>query len=233
MGILQWIVDSYNAALVSARLDKEQKKYYWVAEKHRKKCNKIIQDANRDRNVLILPWDKWNDCMQQVPRPVETYRVVQQLTFIVNFIKELVGINTGKEKFKEKVEVKDLPPKTLPPPTPKKPKPPAKPEKVPAEPKPKKKPVKKIPAEKKKVVKVGPASGLNFNLFDFSIRSDDMKKFINKTFLNKVMNINKKMLEEIDNINPGFEPPRRKNYSYLYTDVCRFDEGIFNTDKFS
>ena len=256
MGILRWIIDSAAGALASsgagADLLKQNKKYYWVSDSHRKKCNLIIQEANRNKNVLLLPWDKWNDCMQSHKRPLETYRVVKQITFVVNFIKELVGIDTGKEKFKEEKKIKDIPPTFQPIPRKKYPAPKKSPRpwkpgfyqtrispsslplpeflpklKIPKE----KIPKEKIPKEKAERKKIdGSKSVLNFGMFSGTF---NLMKFIKPETLFKLMNIEKKTLSEIEEVGLNLIPPNRKDYSYLYTDVCRFNQGIFNTDKFS
>lgn len=235
MGIFKWISDAVVTASVSARLKDAGKKYYWVSEKHRKKCNKIIQKAHRDGNVLVLPWDQWNRCMQQPKRPFDSYKVVRDLKFIVEFIKGLVNPSS----IREGREIKELPPKKTisrreieeEKEKEKKEKKKAR-EKIPRERIPRKKiPKEKIPREKIERKKIeARKSAKNFNIFGKNLK---LMKFIKPELLRRFENLDKKTIVEIAEIELDLIPPSRKSYAFLYTDVCRFNEGLFNTDVFS
>ncbi|HEB47367.1 MAG TPA: hypothetical protein ENI22_02770 [Candidatus Pacearchaeota archaeon] len=181
---------------------KKERAYSWVSEKKRKECNKIL----RNFDEIVHPWDEWNRCMQEDRRPYSQWKIFKDIKFIVNIIKELIGIRTKEEK----IIIKKLPPIKLPKPTPitphkkplkKKPKKKEKPKKKPKvkkkiqkKRKVKKKPKKKEKKEKIRKKKAEGKSNLDFNIFAGMLR---IKK---PNFLETFKDIDRKILEEIEEI---------------------------------
>ena len=165
---------------------KKERAYSWVSEKKRKECNKIL----RNFDEIVQPWDEWNRCMQEDRRPYSQWKIFKDIKFIVNIIKELIGIRTKEEK----IIIKKLPPIKLKKPTPITPhkKPPKK--KPKKKEKPKKKPKVKKKIEKIRKKKAEGKSNLDFNIFAGMLR---IKK---PNFLETFKDIDRKILEEIEEI---------------------------------
>lgn len=199
MGIWEWIKDAYT----SARITEKERAYWWVSEAQRKKCRKILDDNWRNANKLTLGWPDWHACMQEEPKPYTEWKIYKDFSFMVRFIKELVGIPTKEEK----IEIKEIPPTVIrPPPT--APRPVPEKEKIPKE---------KIPREKKKKEKIrkprkikliklkkprkprklADRSHLSFGLFSGALK---WRNIIKPDFLLQFENIGDKMLEEISTI---------------------------------
>lgn len=112
--VFSWIKDQYEKLdnyLKSNQEEVEKQKkdfhnYYWVSEKHRQECNKIIENAWRDGEGWTLPWDEWHSCMKEADRPIETYKFYQDYQTIISWIKRI----TGTDRI-EKSRKKDIPPK--------------------------------------------------------------------------------------------------------------------------
>ncbi len=210
MGLWSWVKKAVFSGTIRKEVDSKERAYYWVSEGRRKLCRKIITKAQRNMNVLVLPWDEWHACMRVERKPWREFKFVKDFRFIVNFIKELVGIK------EEKIEVIEIPPVRIirkpgkPEPKPRPPK--KKPEKIPKRKKPKekirprrpkfgqrfvrKKP--KPPKEPKKKRDPVGRSNLNINLFSRGLR---WRNLIRPEFLLKFENINEKLLDEIGEIN--------------------------------
>lgn len=203
MGIWSWIKDTITSGPIErtglTKTEKSKERaYWWVSEAQRKKCRKILDDNWRNANRLTLGWPAWHKCMQQESKPISEYRIVRDIRWLVNFIKELVGIK------EEKIVVKDIPPTflklkpTAPRPAPK--------EKIPKEKK--KKEPKRItitrrakgfwdkPKKPKKPRKrkLADRSHLSFNLFSGAL---NWRNLIKPDFLLKFENLDEKILEEI------------------------------------